>query len=114
MRYRVERALAVDGDLELIFDHLADAYSDFGDDRAEAFTRAAHRITGIQDEMEALGRQPHQGTGRPELGPTVRSLSKSRAVFYFEIDDDRTVVRVLAVFFGGQDHTRHMLTRMER
>lgn len=112
MRYRVERALAVDGDLELIFDHLADAYADCGDDRAEALTRAAQRIGSIQDDMEALGRRPHQGTGRPELGPTVRSLSKSRAIFYFEIDDDRAVVRILAVFFGGQDHTRHMLTRM--
>ena len=113
MRYQVERALAVDSDLELIFDHLAAAYAEFGDDPIEAITRAVRRINDIQNDMEALGRQPHQGTGRPELGLTVRSVSKSRAILYFEIDDDREVVRILAVFFGGQDHTRHMLTRMK-
>lgn len=62
--------------------------------------------------MRALGRTPHQGTLRPELAPGLRSVTKDRAIFYFDVDDDRRVVRVLAVFFGGQDHQRLMLKRL--
>ena len=114
MPYRVERALGVDRDLDLIFDHLAGAYVDFGETRLEALTHAAVRIERIQGQMGALARQPHQGTLRPDLGAQVRSVTKTRAVFYFEIDEVRAVVRILAVFFGGQDHIRQMLTRLLR
>ena len=62
--------------------------------------------------MEALGRAPHQGTLRPELLPGLRGVTKDRAVFYFATDDEAEVVRVLAVFFGGQDHQRRMLLRV--
>ena len=112
MAYRVERALGVERDLDLIFDHLAGAYAEFGETRDEALIHAAGRIEGLQDQMDALGRAPHQGTLRPELGPQVRSVTKARAVFYFEVYEDHAVVRVLAVFFGGQDHNRHMLMRL--
>ena len=33
-------------------------------------------------------------------------------MFWFDVDDGREVVRVLAVFFGGEDHVRHMLARL--
>lgn len=52
----------------------------------------------------ALSAAPHKGTLRPELAPGLRNVSKDRAVFYFTVDNDARVVRVLAVFFGGQDH----------
>ena len=112
MPHRVERALGVDQDLGLIFDHLAGAYSDFGETHAAALASAGRRIQGLQDQMDALGRQPYQGTLRPDLGPKVRSVTKARAVFYFEVSEGPAVVRILAVFFGGQDHLRHMLTRL--
>ena len=44
--------------------------------------------------------------------PGLRSVTKDRAIFYFTIDEGKHVVRVLAVFFGGQDHQREMLKRM--
>ena len=111
MLYRVERAAGVVGDLQLIFDHLTAAYLTFGEPLSEAQRHAAERIDSIQDAMLTLGRMPHQGTLRLELGPAVRSVTKARAVLYFEVDDDQLRVRILAVFFGGQDHTRHMLQR---
>ena len=111
MRYRVERAATVERDLELIFDHLVEAYAAFGETAKEARSRAGHRIDGIQDSMMAFEQTPHQGTLRPELGSTTRSVTRSRAVFYFDVDDNLRRVRILAVFFGGQDHVRHMLKR---
>ena len=62
--------------------------------------------------MLSLGEAPHQGTLRADLLPGLRSVTKDRAIFYFDIDDDRRTVRILAVFFGGQDHTRRMLMRL--
>lgn len=111
MIYRVERAAATDHDLEAIFDFLFAAALDFGEDETTAFARAAARITAIEDAMEALGQVPHQGTLRPEIAPGLRSVTKGRAVFYFDLDEDARRLRVLAVFFGGQDHQRRMLLR---
>lgn len=111
MAYRVERAVATDRDLEAIFDFLFEAALEFGEDEATAFERAAARVTAIEDAMEALGRAPHQGTLRPEIAAGLRSVTKGRAVFYFDLDETAHVLRVLAVFFGGQDHQRRMLLR---
>lgn len=112
MAYKVLRSLASDRDLELILDHLVDAYVSLGEPLPDAFERAAKRIQSIEDDMEALGRAPHQGTLLPHLMPLLRSVTKDQAVFYFDVDREKQVVRILAVFFGGQDHRRHMLGRL--
>lgn len=112
MRYRVERSLATNHDLAAIFDFLLNSYIEFGDERSDALERAAVRVEGIEAEMFALGDAPHQGTLRPELLPGLRSVTKQRAIFYFEVHEDLRLVRVLAIFFGGQDHQRAMLQRL--
>ena len=99
-------------DLELIFDYLFDGYIGFGDTVEEACQRAEKRIEAIQQEMEHLSEVPHQGTLRPELMSGLRNVTKDQAVFYFKVDDEREEIRILAVFFGGQDHQRHMLVRL--
>jgi plasmid stabilization system protein ParE len=114
MAYRVERALDTDRDLEAIFDFLVRSYIDFGEQRANAFERAAARLGDIEAGMAGIGSAPHQGTLRPDLAPNLRSVTKSRAIFYFSVDDDLCRVRILAVFFGGQDHQRTMLKRLLR
>jgi plasmid stabilization system protein ParE len=96
----------------LIFDHLFETYQDLGDPPDEAFERAAARIRSIEGDMEALGRAPFQGTLWRELLPDLRWVTKNRAIFYFQIDESAAVVRVLAVFFGGQDHRMKMLLRV--
>lgn len=112
MSYRVERSLDTDHDLAAIFDFLLNSFMAFGDDRSEALERAAARIEAIEAEMLALGDLPLQGTLRPDLLAGLRSVTKQRAIFYFDVDDDLRLVRVLAIFFGGQDHQRAMLQRL--
>jgi plasmid stabilization system protein ParE len=112
MRHKVIRSPAAEHDLDAIFDFLFESYVKLGDDADSAFERAAERVPAIDTEMGKLGRTPHQGTLRPELRPGLRSVTKDRAIFYFEVDEEKRVVRVLAVFFGGQDHQRAMLRRV--
>lgn len=112
MVWRVERAEAVNRDLELIFDFLFDAAVAFGEDTETAFDRAATRISAIQMAAMALAEAPYQGTLREDIAPGLRQVTKERAVFYFELDADARCLRLLAVFFGGQDHRRHMLRRL--
>ncbi len=112
MKYGVERAWGTDRDLAAIFDFLSESYQAFGEDADAATERAAARVRDIETEMLSLGAAPHQGTLRPELLPGLRSVTKNRAIFYFDVDEERRMVRVLAVFFGGQDHRRRMLKRL--
>lgn len=112
MAWTVERAEDTDRDLEAIFDFLFDAAVGFGDSPAEAFDRATARLAAIEEAM--LGRAPRQGTTDPDLPPGLRHTTKDRAIFYFELDEAARRVRVLAVFFGGQDHRRAMLVRLLR
>jgi len=112
MAYKVERSLDTDRDLEAIFDFLVESYIEFGDAREDAFERAVERLESIQSAMTSLGKAPHQGTLRPELLRGLRSVTNERANFYFDVDDESRLVRVLAIFFGGQDHQRAMLKRL--
>ena len=112
MAFEVVRSAACSRDLGLILEHLVEAYSAFGEPLPDAFDRAARRIRAIEADMMSLGEAPFQGTVRPALAPGLRQVTKNKAIFYFDIDEMRGEVRVLAVFFGGQDHQRHMLSRL--
>ena len=114
MAFEVVRSRASDRDLEAIFDHLVTTYQGLGDTPAEALDRAAARVRAIEDDMERLGRAPFQGTLREALRPGLRQVTRNRAVFYFEVEEAAGRVRVLAVFFGGQDHVARMLRRLGR
>lgn len=112
MGYDVTRARDVDVDLELIFEFLVATAEAFGDDVETAFSRAERRLAEIETEIADLGTVPHQGTLRPHLGAGIRNVSNGRAVFYFDVDDTRRNLRVLAVFYGGQDHHARVLVRL--
>jgi len=112
MKYTVERANDAGRDLEAIFDFLIESYRAFGEDADTAIDRAAERLRQIHTSMQSLGDAPHQGTLMPQLFPGLKSVTKDRAIFYFSVDGTKRVVRVLAVFFGGQDHQRRMLKRL--
>ena len=112
MVYGIERGEGVDHDLDLIFDFLLEAAQDFGEDEQDAWRLAEFRLVEIERSMRSLGGVPHQGTLRPHLGTQIRSVTKGRAVLYFDVDDVRRRVRVLAVFFGGQDHEARILLRL--
>lgn len=112
MAYRIFRSPAVTHDLDLIFDHLLQSYISLGETSGEAFDRALRRIELITSDMNTVASAPHQGTGHDRVLPGLRHVTKNRAVFYFHVDDTKETVRILAVFFGGQDHQKIMRRRL--
>ena len=46
------------------------------------------------------------------LLPGLRHVTIERAIYWFDVPEAERTVRVLAVFFGGQDDVRHMLERL--
>ncbi len=112
MAYRVVRSKQSNLDLDLIFDHLLESYLTLGDTLPEALDRAANRIRSIEDDMQSIASAPFQGTAHPDLLPGLRHVTKNRAIFYFSLEEATEEIRILAVFFGGQDHQRRMLTRI--
>jgi hypothetical protein len=56
-----------------------------------------------------LGQRPtHRGYETLYL----RHLTIDQAIYWFSVDEQTLTVRILAIFFGGQDHTRRMLARL--
>ena len=110
--WTVEFAAAAERDFELIFDHLIRSYQEFGDDFDSAFERAEQRVDAIQSLARDLAKIPFQGTLRPDILPDLRFVRHDKAVFWFVAQEEQQIVQILAVFFGSQDHIRHMLARL--
>jgi plasmid stabilization system protein ParE len=73
---------------------------------------AETRVQSIRADITQLGQLPYRGTLHDEMLPGLRHLTIGQAIVWFDRDEDVKLVRVLAVFFGGQDHIRRMLTRL--
>lgn len=111
-RYAVRRAVAVARDIAAISGHLTSAYEAFGDTRQAATERAAARLREAFDYMQTFATHPHRGTVHPELKGGIRHVTDRNFIYYFEIDEPRGEVRILAVFFGGADHLRQIAERL--
>lgn len=112
MGFRIARTEQFVRDLEVIFRHLIESYVDLGDDLAFAIARAEARMSRINHHTEAIAGMPYKGTINRDLGVNIRHITKDGAIVYFSVDDQQRVVLFLAIFFGGQDHLRHMTTRL--
>ncbi|MEQ1931546.1 MAG: type II toxin-antitoxin system RelE/ParE family toxin [Parvularculaceae bacterium] len=112
MAYSVVITPEAERDFELIFDFLADSHVGFGDSADSALKRALQRTMSMRRDAASLAKAPHRGTMDPNLGPGRRHVTINRAIFYFETIDAREEVRILAIFFGGQDHRQQMLRRL--
>jgi plasmid stabilization system protein ParE len=110
--YSVEFAAEVERDFELIFDFLEESYRGFGESAEDAIVHAAARVEAIRATAARLGIAPHRGTRHPEMMPNLRHVTIDQAIYWFLVDEDALIVRVLAIFFGGQDHIRRMLARL--
>ena len=73
---------------------------------------ADKRLKKILTAASARTRTPYQGTRCPDLGPKIRRVTKDRAIFYFDLNEERQIIRLLAIFFGGQDHDTRILARL--
>lgn len=114
MEYEVKFSADAERDFELIFEFLFDSYIAFGDSAAVAIDRAEARTQSIHTEIGTLSNFPRRTTPRDDIGPGLHCFTFDRAIAYFEVVEQKKTVRILAVFFGGQDHVRLMLTRLLR
>lgn len=112
MLWAIEFAAEAEHDFELVFDHLVGSYRELGEPLADALDRAAERVEAIRAGADRLAAAPGIGTAHDDLLPGLRHVTIDGAIYWFEVDAQRRRVRVLAVFFGGQDHVRHMLGRL--
>ena len=112
MAFRLEFSAEAEHDFGLIFDHLLRSYLDFGESLESALDHAAARVLEIRSAAERILTAPHRGERHEDILPGLRHLTIGRAIYWFDIDEAGRTVRVLAVFFGGQDHVRHMMTRL--
>ena len=114
MPFTIEFSAESEHDFELIFEHLFESYVGFGESSEEALDHAAYRIMGIRQSADQLSTFPLRGTPRDDVLAGVRYLTIDRAIYWFDVDEAARKVRILAIFFGGQDHVRHMLVRLLR
>jgi toxin ParE1/3/4 len=112
MRFAIEFSADAERDFGLIFDHLFESYVAFGEGTEEALDHAAQRVMDIRKAADRLTSFPIRGTARDDILPGVRFLAIARAIYWFDVDQTKRKVRILAVFFGGQDHIMHMLARL--
>ena len=112
MRFTIEFSAEAERDFALIFDHLFESYRSFGDKVEASLDHCEDRIHEIRRNADRLEDAPHRGEGHDELLPGLRHLTSDRAVCWFVLDEADQRVRVLAIFFGGQDHVHQMLTRL--
>ncbi len=111
-RYRVRRAADVTRDLDLIEEHLVKTYQEFGEDYESAVERAAARIEDALVYMRTFVTHPHRGTEQAKIRPGIRTVTNKNFIFYFEVDDQSSEVRILAIFFGGVDHGKQIVDRL--
>ena len=110
--WTLEYSEGAERDFELIFDHLFGAYAELGDSPDEAFERAAERIRKLRVEIDRLVDTPYIGTVRADIYPEIRFLRRDKAaVWFLPVKDSRRII-IAAIFYGAQDHVRHMLARM--
>lgn len=113
-RYRVRRAADVTRDFDLIEGYLVQVYHDLGDDLESATERAVARIGEALAYMRTFADHPYRGTEHQEIRSGIRTVTSKRFIFYFEIDEPFSEVRILAVFFGGVDHRQQILDRLRQ
>lgn len=112
MTYEIAFAEDAERDFELIFDFLIESYTGFGEAIDDAISHARSRLIDIHRDICDLANAPYRGTLHTDILPDLRHVTIGRTIVWFDIIEQSRTVRILAVFYGGQDHVRHMLTRL--
>ncbi|MBS0641367.1 MAG: type II toxin-antitoxin system RelE/ParE family toxin [Proteobacteria bacterium] len=113
-RYVVRRAASVIRDIAAIRRHLVRTYQEFGDAQPIATERAGERIRDAFSYMQGFATYPYRGTVHPELQGDIRHVTDKGFIYYFEIDELVDEVKILAVFFRGEDHLRKIAERLSQ
>ena len=103
--YKLVFAKSALGDFDRIAEHLFKSYVYFGDMPQRAIDRTESRISEIRNFIRKLESMPHQGTTRDDLMAGIRILpDRHQAAIAFKVNDQKRTVKVLRVFFGGEDY----------
>jgi len=108
----VRRAADDTRDLELIEEHLVKTYQEFGEDFEPAVERAADRIDDALVYMRTFVTHPQPCTEHAQIRSGIRTVTNKNFIFYFDVDDISSEVRILAIFFGGIDHRQQVMDRL--
>lgn len=100
-------------DLRALYRYLVDLQQTrFGHDLAGADKLASERIAIILQNGRKLAEAPFRGT-RHRIGSLeIRHVTINRAIYWFTLDEPAGVLRIEAIFFGGQDHLGRMFERL--
>lgn len=112
MVFRVTLSTEAEHDFELIFEFLVESYVSFGETIEQALGHALERIQDMRADTERIAKAPYRGTLHDDLLPGLRHVTLGRAIVWFEVVEASKEIRVLALFFGGQDHRRRMMARL--
>ena len=112
MAYRIIRTQRSDDDLVEIFEFLVQSHVMLGSGYDTAVEMASNRLNDIRGQIRQLADAPFQGTLWSDAHEGLRWVTKDRTIYYFEADKQRSEVRILAIFFGGQDHEAIMKKRL--
>ena len=67
--------------------------------------RLDRTVAAIRGYLGGFGSVPHRGTRRDDLMPGLRIVPfRRRTAVAFTVDDGARTVRILRVFYGGQDY----------
>lgn len=99
-------------DFELVFDFLLESYLSFDEDIDTALNQAEKKTQSIRKAVDTLAKHPFRGTLHDDMLQGLRHITIGRAIYWFDILEDKRLVRILAVFYGSQDHHTKMLTRL--
>ncbi|WP_245314543.1 type II toxin-antitoxin system RelE/ParE family toxin [Sinorhizobium alkalisoli] len=85
---------------------------ELGDSPDEVLERTAERIRKLRGEIDRLIGTPYIGTLRADIYPGIRFLRRDKAAIGFlPVESSRAII-IAAIFYGSQDHIRHMLARL--
>lgn len=100
-------------DAQQIFAYLFRTHQDrFGHSTREANRLAVRRVQQIIEDAGRMANAPHIGTAHYDWRPGLRHLTLNRAIYWFILDEDHKRVRIVGLFFGGQDHFSQMIARL--
>ncbi|MCF6292319.1 MAG: type II toxin-antitoxin system RelE/ParE family toxin [Robiginitomaculum sp.] len=110
--YKVVFSVDDELEFELIFDFLFESYLMFHEDIETALQQAEKKTQAIHVNAIKLAKHPFRGTLHDDLLPGLRHVTIDRAIYWFDILEDKKLVRILTIFYGSQDHQTKMLTRL--
>ncbi|PZX36927.1 plasmid stabilization system protein ParE [Roseinatronobacter thiooxidans] len=110
--WKIEVSEAAERDLGLLFLHLANSYVEFASNRREAAAQARKHVQKVFAARERIASASMRGERHDAWMPGLRHLILDKGVYCYLVDEGAHGIRILAIFFGGQDHQRCMLLRL--